>query len=347
MAGARQQSKASHRREREARESRQQERVTLISIGVLVAVAIIAGAGVIWGIILPPRANVLTVGTESFTAQDAKTRAIFLIAGNDTSTDPVAAALDMLKRESILLQAGAPQVGEITADDLTKAGRERLGVPAETSQEDYRKQLDEFLKISRIDQATFDRIVRAEVVADRLGKTYAEAIGTAGLQYHLMGVSGRDQNKVKELRDAVLKGADLPTKALELGLVTSKETADLGWSLPPVNPYLRDTVKVDSLQAGQASDIQEQNFAYEFFFMAERDEKRAYTDEQKRQLEDRKVDEWATQQQEQLKVTEDVSTGERRWILAGVTKEAAKIAEERAKITTSGGASSVPIRVGN
>ena len=76
MAGARQ-SKASHRRERESRESRQQERITLISIGVLVAVAIIAATGVVWGIVLPPRATVLTVGSESFSASDATSRAIF------------------------------------------------------------------------------------------------------------------------------------------------------------------------------------------------------------------------------------------------------------------------------
>jgi len=342
VAGARQ-SKASHRREREARESRVQERVTLISIGVLIAVAVITVAGVVWGLVLPPRATVLTVGNESFNAEDAKSRAIFLIAGNEFPEEPVDAAVDMLTREAILLQAGAPKVGEITADDLTKAIRERIGVAADASAQDYEDRVKAFLEISRIDRPMLERIARAEVVADRLGASYAEAIGSAGLQYHLMGVSGRDQNKVKELREAVLAGADLPTKALELGLVTAKQTPDLGWSLPPVAGYLKDTVKVDALKPGQASEIQEQNFAYEFYFMAERDEQRAYTDAQKEQLQARKVVEWAEQQREALKVTEDVSTAERRWILTRVTKAAAEIAEERAKLNS--GATSVPIQV--
>ncbi|MGE3857422.1 MAG: peptidylprolyl isomerase [Dehalococcoidia bacterium] len=342
MAGARQ-SKASHRREREARESRQQERVTLISIGVLVAVAIIAAAGVVWGIVLPPRATVLTVGNETFTASDAKSRAVFLIAGNEFPEEPLDAAVDMLTREAILLQVGAPKVGEITGDDVTKAIRERIGIPEDASAQDVEDRIKAFLEVSRIDRPTFERIVRAEVVADRLGQTFNEAIGTAGPQYHLMGVAGSDQAKVKELRAAVAGGADITTKALEMKLIDSKDTPDLGWSLPPTGGYLKDTVKVDELQAGQPSEVHENSFRYEFYFMAERDEKRTYTDEQLDELRDRKVDEWVQQQRDQVKVTEDVSNSERRWILSRVTEEAAAIAEARAKL---GGVTSAPIRVG-
>ena len=121
MAGARQ-SKASHRREREARESVTHERITLISAGVLVAVAVIVAAGVVWGLVLPPRAHIVTVGNASYNAGDLVPYATMLIAGNAQTTDePVDAALKMLKNTETLLQAGIPVVGEPTADEL-KAG---------------------------------------------------------------------------------------------------------------------------------------------------------------------------------------------------------------------------------
>ena len=153
MAGARQ-SKASHRREREARESVTHERVTLIALGVLVAVAIIVAIGVVWGLILPPRAHVLTVGNTEFNARAVADRAIFLTSGigssQPTADDPVSGAVEMLRRQEILLQIGAPQVGEITADDITAGIRKSLGVTPDVTAEAFQTQYRGFLELSLI-----------------------------------------------------------------------------------------------------------------------------------------------------------------------------------------------------
>ena len=333
MAGARQ-SKASHRRDREARESSTQERVTLVAIGVLAAVAIIAVAGVIWGVILPPRAHVITVGNASFTAGQVAERAIFLVAGKTQgSDDPVNSAVIMLRREETLLQLGAAEAGEITDADIKKGVAGAIGLPEGTSDDDFKTQYDFFLKGSNVDRTAFERMVRGQVISERLSKKFEAEVGASGPQIHPMGVQSRDQGKIKQLRDAVAGGADFITKARELGLVPANQTPDFGWMIPPVSGFLKDTVQLEKLQAGQMTEIIERDFQYEVYRMAERDENRTYNDVMKRTLADRKVDDWVKAQSEKLKITEDLSDGERRWILKQVVSEAQKIAERRSKLT--------------
>lgn len=353
MAGARQ-SKASHRREREARESVTHERVTLIALGVLVAVAIIVAIGVVWGLILPPRAHVLTVGDAQFNARAVADRAIFLTSGigatQPTAEDPVSGAVEMLRRQEILLQMGGPQVGEITGDDITAGIRKSLGVTPDTSNEAFQTQYHAFLDNVKVDQAMFERIVRSEVVLDRLAKKFEADVGTTALQYHLQGIGTRDQNKAKQLRDAVAGGADFAAKALELGLATPQQPADMGWVLPPTEGPIKEQVQLDKMQPGQMSEIIERNFQYELYRLAERDEKHALTDEQKHALAEKKVDEWIKQQTDgKVKVVEDLSDGEKKWILKRVTDAAIRTAADRAKSQAgapSGAPKSVPIQVG-
>jgi hypothetical protein len=330
VAGARQ-SKASHRREREARESVTHERVTLIAAGVLVAVAILVGAGVVWGLILPPRAHIVTVGDKSFNASDMVKYATFLVAGNSTSQDdPITTAINLVKHDETLLQAGAADAGTISDDDITKAIRKRIGVPEDATAEAYADQYKSFLSETAIDKPTFERMVRAQVIGERVGAKFLPEIGEAGQQFHVMGVGSRDRAKIQALRDAVSAGGDFVAKATELGIVPAGQTPDFGWILPPYTGFLKD-VGVEKLQAGQMTEISERNFQFELYRMAERDEKRTYTEEQKKTLANRKVDAWILQQADKVKVTEDVSDGERKWILKRVTANAQKIAEARQK----------------
>lgn len=342
------QSKSLKRRDEQARLLATQERVTLIALGVLAAVAILAIAGVVWGVILPPRAHVITVGDQQFNAREVQKRASFLVAGNSqVDEDPIDAGVNMIRRDEILLQAGAPQVGEITGDDITKAIRTRIGVADDVSAEDYTKSYDLFLKGNSLDKPTFERMVRAQVVYDRLAKKYEPEVGTTGLQFHLMGVSARDQGKVRQMREAVASGGDFTAKAFELGLVQEAAQADFGWVLPPTDGYRKDTVKVQDLQAGQMSEVitRDGGLQYDLYRMAEREDARAYTDDQKKTLSTRKVDEWIEQQRQTVAVTEDLSDGERRWILKQVAKEAARLAEVRAASAPAPGAGSASLPI--
>mgnify|MGYP003335371967 CR=1 FL=1 len=97
------------------------ERITLISAGVLVAVAVIVAAGVVWGLVLPPRAHIVTVGNASYNAGDLVPYATMLIAGNAQTTDePVDAALKMLKNRLYQMEA-EKQAAVKAAMDANKA----------------------------------------------------------------------------------------------------------------------------------------------------------------------------------------------------------------------------------
>jgi len=335
VAGARQ-SQASHRRNRDSQDSTTQQRVTLIVLGVLVAVGIIVAAGVVWGVVLPPRAHVITVGNTSFNAQAVEEVAEFLVLGGSQSNeDPVIASVDQIKRSETLLQAGASEAGDISADDIAKAIRVLLGAPDNMSAADYAKAYDSFLKGSSLDKPTFERMVRAQVIGDRLAKKFAAGVGDAGLQLHVQGVTSRDQNKLKQFRDTVMGGADFVATAVSTGLATSAAAADFGWDVPPTSGVLKDKVHIVDLKAGTTTDVipREGTFQYDVFRLAERDEHRTYTDDQKKTLGQVKVDEWIAQQADKVKVSEDISDGERTWITRQVAKSAQRIAQQRASST--------------
>lgn len=338
MAGSRQSkapSKAMHRRDQQTRDAQTGERVTLIALGILLAVAILVAAGVVWGIVLPPRAHVLTVGSQDFTAADLEQRGFFLVAGNSQSTDdPATGAMNMIKHDETLLQAGAAEVGEITADDMTAGIKKGIGIPPDADAKTFDVAYTEFLKNSKLDKATFERMARAQIISERLGAKFQTAAGDSGPQYHLTAVTSRDQTKLKQFRDAVAGGADFVSTALSMGLATAPQNVDFGWSLPPTSGALKDTIQVDKLQAGQMTEIiaRDGGLQFDVYRMAERDEKRVYTEDQKKEVGGRLVDQWVIEQQkDKVKVAEDLSDGERRWVLKRVATAAQKLSEERAK----------------
>lgn len=338
MAGARQ-SQASHRRNRDSQDSTTQQRVTLIVLGVLVAVGIIVAAGVVWGVVLPPRAHIITVGNASFNAQAVEQVAEFLILGSSQSNeDPVVSAVDQIKRSETLLQAGASEAGDITTADIVKAVHARLGAADDMPAAEYEKVYANFLDGTSLDRPKFERMVRAELIADRLAKKFEASVGDAGLQLHVQGVTSRDQNKIKQFRDAVAGGADFVTTAVSSGLATSAASADFGWEIPPTSGVLKDTVHIADLKAGTITDVipRAGTFQYDVFRLAERDDHRTYTDQQKKVLGQVKVDEWLAQQADKVKVSEDISDGERAWIVRQVAKSARRITNARSAAIANG-----------
>ncbi len=335
MPGARQ-SKASHRRDVLARESARQERITLIAAGVLVAVVIIAAAGVVWGVILPPRAHILTVGDRTSTAADVRDRAVFLFSGAQAPGDPVDAGVEQIRRDEILLQAGASRVDPVTDEELTAAIRDRVGVAEDASAEDYATAYETFLRGAAVDRPTFERMVRAQLVDERLVESYKSEVGKSGLQLHLLGVTGRDQAKLTKFREAVAGGAEFAATAAEMELVARADSTDLGWTFPPEDGFLHDVVKLQDRPAEDLTEVipRESGFVYDVYRVAERDEARVYTDAQVKALAGRLLDGWIEEQRGQLSITEDVSDRERRWIVQAVLKEAQRIAKERAKATS-------------
>lgn len=332
-----------HRRDQQARDAATQERVTLIALGVLAAVAVLVGAGVVWGIILPPRAHVVTVGNKSFNAQDVETRAEFMVVGHSSAPDdPVTLAVTLLTRDETMLQAGPAEVGEVTADDVTQAIRKQLAPDAPDA--DFVKAYATFLKASNIDKPTYERMIRAQVIEERLTTKFRGGISDAGPQLHFAGVSSRDQLKLKQFRDVVIGGADFLTTAISMGFAKLPADVDFGWQLPPDSGFLKDVVHVNDVPVGATTEVapREGGLQFDVYRMIERNEKQTYTDEQKQVLAARQVDAWIAQQREKVKVTEDLSDGERAWILGRVVKAAQRFAEQSPNATAVGPIKGLP-----
>lgn len=120
----------SGRRRDRSHEDRQQRLIYLIAGGILAAVLVIVAIGVVFTVILPPRANVLTVGSESFTAREVADRAIYLVtSGNgNAQQNPAQEGMESIIGQEVLFQVGAERVAEVTDEDVQDAIAQRLGL---------------------------------------------------------------------------------------------------------------------------------------------------------------------------------------------------------------------------
>lgn len=327
MAGARQ-SKAYHRRQQQAQEHAQQRRITLAALGVLLAVVILLGVGVVLTVVLPPRAHVLTVGDRTFTAQDVAQRAEFAVLGGDQAAlnSPATAAIDAMIRDETVLQAGAALVAPVTDDDLREAIRTSIGVAADLPQDvfatTYQSTYQAFLRSAPLSQAVLERMVRAQVLDDRLVEHFRSGLPAAGPQFQVQRVQSADRSKLQALHDAVVGGAEFSAQAVELGLAKAAAAAEPAWLLAEDLGELKDAVT--ALAAGGVSDVSPLDGGAGFVVvrMAARDELRAYGDAERARLARRQLDGWIEQQRETLHVREDLSGGEQSWIVKRVQRAA-------------------------
>lgn|GEM_PF-2422146 len=127
----------SGRRRDRSHEDRQQRLIYLIAGGVLAAVLIIVAVGVVLTVVLPPRANVLAVGSESFTAREVADRAIYLVtSGNgNAQQNPAEEGIESIVGQEVLFQVGADLVEPVTEEDIRDAIAQRLGLNPRNAEE--------------------------------------------------------------------------------------------------------------------------------------------------------------------------------------------------------------------
>lgn len=321
MAASRQ-SKAFHRREQESREARVR-RLTLLGVGgVLGLVAVIVVAGLIWGVWLPPREHVLTVGSRSFNAGEVADHATFLVrSGNSNAAGDPQVAMDDLIRREVMFQAGAAEVGEVTDADIRAEISERLGMAEDATDEQYGQALGDYLLSTGTTRGELDSVVRFLVLEERLQEKFKAEVPESGDQMDVLRVATNDRARAEALRQAVLDGEDLRDAAVAAGVYTDRTQAEVGWFSPETLPErVRDAIS--ALRVGGVSDVldDENQVGFEIYAITTRTATEPYQEAVRDQLAALRYQEYVDAKREELGVTEDLSDSERAWILDQVRR---------------------------
>jgi len=316
------QSKAFHRREQQTREERVR-RLTFLGVGgVLALVGVIVVAGLIWGVWLPPREHVLTVGSRSFNAGQVADHAAFLVRTGNTNAlgDPQVAMDDLVQRE-IMFQAGVAEVDEVTDADVRAEISKRLGMAEDATDEQYGKALGDYLLTSGISRAEMESVFRFLVIDQRVRDKLKADLPESGDQLDLLRVATNDRSRAEAVRKAVLDGADLRDAAVTAGIYTDRSQAELGWFAPETLPeHVRD--QVNALRVGGVSDVLDDvnRVGFEVYAIASRTTTEPYEPAVVDQLGALRFEHYVEAKREELGVTEDLSDSERTWILDQVRR---------------------------
>lgn len=309
--------RVAERRARQVNEGRAERRVYLAAAVVGVAVALIVVAGLVLTVVLPPRANVVTVGSRTFTASDVAVRAKYAIVGESNSlvlSDP-AAIIPTLLREETLRQKAGHLGASVSDDDLKAELRKRMGTVADSPDVVFLTSYNRYLELLPISRAEYEEIVRAAVLRTKVVEAFKATAGEKGPQLHLLAVAAPDRAKLEDMRTAVASGKDFKAEAAARAFVTDPAQADLAWfdpqSLPDRIAAVRD------LKAGEVSEVILDTQSGGFFLaqVVERSEDRPYDDTVKAQVANRQFEEWVKSEQTSLAGTPSFSDTAKAWVI--------------------------------
>lgn len=294
--------------------------------GVIGVVALLVAVGLVFTVILPPRASALVVGDEVITAGEVANRARMLAVfsggvGFTGAGEFVDRAIDQLIREEVLRQAGVALVGEVSEADVRRVTAEQLGIPDDADDAQFEAQYREFLDAVGVSRADFDRMMRAEATREALRDHFEGQLEESGPQVRLLTASSDEEGRIAELRDRVLGGEDFVEVAVELELAEGEEELDGGWR---ADELLEDRVRdaIEDLDAGEVSGIVHEGGGLDFvlYFVAEREADREYDEATLTQLAQARVTEFVDAQREQLEVRVELSAGDRDWVVRQVRR---------------------------
>ncbi|MDA0270856.1 MAG: hypothetical protein O2919_07470 [Chloroflexi bacterium] len=316
MAGNRQ-SGAFHRREQEEREARTRRLMTFGIGGVLALVAVIVAVGVVWSVILPPRAEVGVVGTRTLTAGDLADHAIFMYRTGDTRPlgDPTTAMDDLILKEA-LLQSIAPELEPITDADVRALLAVRLGIEGEVEDELYASSLAAYLRQTEITRAEVEYAGRALVVEERLREQLEEAVPETGEMIFVLRVATADRTRAEALIERVAAGESLGEAAVAIGIYTEAPQADFGRWAPEVFPE-RVRAELIDLEAGEVTGVldDEARVGFEVYQVSIRTTEEPYDEANRERLAAERFVEIMAERREQLGATVTLSESERTWVL--------------------------------
>lgn len=292
-----------------------ERRIYLAAAIVGLAVAAIVAAGVLLTVVLPPRAQVVTVGSRTFTASDVAVRAKYaaVVESNSAAASNPAAVIPTLVREETLRQQAGELGVSVSDDDLKAELRKRVGTPADQPDEVFRAAYARYAERLPISRTEFEEIVRATVLGTKAIDSFKVNVPEKGPQIHLLAVAAQSRAKLDEMRAAVAAGKDFKEEAVARGLVKDAAQADLAWFDPASLPDRISPVR--DLKAGDLSEVfmDDQTGGYLLAQAAERSDERAYDDTVKGQVAGRLFQDWVKAQEATLAGESSLSGNAKTW----------------------------------
>jgi hypothetical protein len=316
LAGSRRYSKGPVRTRGGVLQDRSQRLVFLVAGSAIALILLIVLVGVIFTVVLPPRAEVLQVGGRTFTAAEVARRAEFAVRfGNDSAAfaDPARVGIDRLVREETMRRAAPALVGEVSAEDLDAELHRRLGLAEDAEDQRFAESYRDFLREIPITRREYEAIVVAQMLQTRLDEHFRGGLPETVEQIHLMVARHGDREVMEAFREAILAGADFEEAAEEHGL--SEDAAlDLGWAIPEVVVEHARTAVAEAEEGGITEVFADpRSPAFEVFYVAERATDRPLEDAVKAQLVSRQMTAFFEEQRDALGVREDL-IGSEGWI---------------------------------
>jgi parvulin-like peptidyl-prolyl isomerase len=312
------------RRRQEAAQARRDQLILLGTAGVLAVATAIVLVGVYLTVYRPPRAVVATIGTEPLTAAGAVDRATHYMVSEGGAVSRQVTGIgefivDQMIRETALLRAAPALVDEVDSAAVDAKSRELLGNLVDDS---YATRLKETLQKGGIELDEYNEIVRARILGERMRDQLKNDVPTSGDQRHVLRVRAPSMVNAERVVERANAGESFSTLAQQYG-ADRRIPVELGWQpLDLLEPEQR--AAIEGLAPGETSAPVMSGLFFDVFQVSEVDPKREFTDAQRTQLAEKRVDAWVAEQEHHLNVQRSLSDSSAKWIEERVTKRVTK-----------------------
>ncbi|MCS7295947.1 MAG: peptidylprolyl isomerase [Chloroflexota bacterium] len=264
-----------------------------------------------------PRATVLTVGDRKVTLGYFTDRLPqFIVANGSTDVGiAVQGLLGKIEEEELTILLARELGLEPTQQDVTQSIAESLGESVGGKGSAFDRLYRQELRITGFSDGTYRRVAAARLANERLLDHYQEEVGTEGELLTLRVVAVADEAKANELKSRIEAGEDM-------GSIAQRESTDQasrqqdGLLDPQPLALLPDPVR-QALTVATPGTLVGPLAVNDAFWVVrlERRERGSYTETQRRDLAQQRLDRALTELKSRTLVRRDLSSAETDWAL--------------------------------
>lgn len=295
--------------------------------------AILGGAGVLLLLVLgligyrwydttfaKPNKTILTVGDQNFSLRYYSDRLYqFVQANQQQGSSSLALAeqqlLTKLEDEALTIQLARDKGISLSSDDITRAIAEELGVPVGGTGSSFDTLYRQRLKTTKMSDTNYRKLTEASLANQKLLDMFKGEVGEKGEQVTLRAVMTSTEDDANKALSEIKGGQDM-------GTVAQTESTDLqsrqndGVMLPEspllIPQPIQDAIKDKQPGSELFGPIQVQNNWW-VFRLEKRDPQADYSDAQKGQLAQLKLDDALKQQRAATTIKRDISGADMNW----------------------------------